>query len=579
MKRIDIQEILQTKAPGLFTKYPKIFVNIAIKFLNKLLCVNEVNTFLEKHNDKRGFDFIDALFNHLNFSYKMSAKHKENIPSEGKLVIVSNHPLGGLDGLALLKAVSEVRKDVKIVANDILSNLENLSQLFLPFDLYSSKSQKENILNIDQALLKEQAVIFFPSGEVSRMSITGIKDGKWKKGAMRFATRNNAPILPAFVEGKNSFIFYALSLIYRRIGTFLLPRELFGKKNENITIIFGDPIPSANIDNSINSKIQADLLRRHIYRVGNEKKGIFATEKTIIHPVPTKLVKEELQKSELLGATSDGKKIFLCKYETAPNVIKEISRLREITFRKVGEGTGNAYDADIYDLHYHHIVLWDSDELDIVGAYRLGITKEIIEDKGIEGLYNSSQFYIHKSFDEVLDKSIELGRSFIQQKYWRTNALDYIWQGIGAFIQKYSYIRYLWGAVSISNSFSEPAKAMIVFYYKKWFNGNPDYVTPIKPFLISDGLQEELEAMFNGENFEEDFRILKGNLEALGFTIPVLYRRYTDICNFGGSLFLTFSIDESFMNAVDGLILVDLHALKDEYKERYYSKKSLKMSS
>jgi len=407
------------------------------------------------------------------------------------------------------------------------------------------------------------------------LSITGIKDGKWKKGAIRFATRNNAPILPAYVKAKNSILFYALSLIYRRIGTFLLPRELFAKRNEIITIKFGDPIPSHNFDNSINSKIQVDLLRRHIYRVGNEKKGIFTTEKTIIHPVPVKLVKDELKVSELLGSTSDGKKIYLCKYDTAPNVIKEISRLREITFRKVGEGTGNSYDADIYDLHYHHLVLWDSEELDIVGAYRLSITNNIIEEKGIEGLYNSSQFHIHKSFDEVLDKSIELGRSFIQQKYWRTNALDYIWQGIGAFIQKYSYIRFLWGAVSISNSYSEPAKAMIVFYYKKWFKGNPDYVTPIKPFQISVKQKEELEAMFVGVNFEEDFRILKGNLKALGYTIPVLYRRYTDICNHGGSLFLTFSIDESFMNAVDGLILVDLHTLKDEYKERYFGQKSI----
>lgn len=576
MQNIDIREIVKAKAPQLFTKYPKIVSSIVVGFLEKLFCVNQINYVLKTYNNRIGLDFIYSLFEYLNFSYELSDRSKGNIPAEGKLIIISNHPLGGLDGLALVKAVSEVRTDVKIVANDVLSNIENLKDVFLPFDMYSTKSQKENILKIDTALQNDEAVIFFPAGEVSRMSWTGIKDGKWKKGAIRFAVKSGAPLLPAFVEAKNSALFYFVSLLWRSSGMFLLPRELFNQKNKTITIKFGDPIPAVKFDNAINHKVQLVLLRKHIYKVGQNKKGIFATEQTIMHPVPVKLIKHELTNyAEMLGKTSDGKKIFVCKKPDCPNVLKEISRLREITFRKVGEGTGKSYDTDVYDDHYHHIVLWDEDELDIVGAYRLGLTKEIIETIGIDGLYNSSQFYIHDKFNEVLSQSIELGRSFIQSKYWRTNALDYIWQGIGAFVRKYPEVRFLWGAVSISNSYSEQAKAMIVYYYKKWYKGDSEYATPMKSYIISKNLEIEMQELFTGENAEKDFRILKNTLKTLGYSIPVLYRRYTELCNEGGSTFISFSIDESFMNAIDGLILVDLHQLRDEYKERYYSQKSI----
>lgn len=574
MEKIDIRHILIEKAPALFEKYPTIVSSLFVNFLEKLLWVKEVNEFIEQNKNAQGLDFIDALFDYLNFSYNLSGKSKRRIPSEGKLVVVSNHPLGGLDGLALIKAVSEVRKDVKIVANDVLANLENLRDLFLPFDLYSARSQKENITKIENALANDEAVIFFPAGEVSRMSLSGIKDGKWKKGAFRFASKIQAPILPAFIIAKNSFLFYGLSLLWRRVGMFLLPGELFRQRNKTITIKFGDPIPSANFDKNINIKVQLALLRKHVYRIGSGEKGIFNTEKTIIHPVPVRLIKHELYHSERLGSTNDGKKIFLIKADSCPNVMREISRLREITFRKVGEGTGKSFDTDTYDEHYHHIVLWDDDDLEIVGSYRLGITSEIIEEKGIEGLYNASQFTIHETFNDVLSQSIELGRSFVQAKYWKTNALDYIWQGIGAFVMKNPQIRYLWGAVSISNSYSELAKAMIVYYYKKWYLGDTSFATPHKAFVITKIQEQEIEAMFTGSNHEEDFRILKFGLKGLGFSVPVLYRRYTELCNYGGAKFASFSVDEGFMNAIDGLIVVDLHALRDEYKERYYNQKS-----
>ncbi len=574
MKKIDLYQILQKKAPKLFHSKPSFIASVILYFLEKILKIRLINSFLERNGHLKGIDFINALFDELNFIYNISEKSKYRIPAEGKVVVVSNHPLGGLDGLALIKCIYEIRRDVKIVANDVLSNIENLKDFFLPFDLFNPIGQKDNIKNIEKALANDEIVIFFPAGEVSRMSWRGIRDGKWKKGAIRFAKYANAPILPAFVVAKNSVLFYLLSLLWRRVGMFLLPRELFKQKNKTITIKFGDLIPISNLDKVVNQKLQLNLLKRHVYRVGKGKREIFATKQAIVHPVPVKLLKQDLNNSILLGNTKDGKKIYVCKKDTAPNILREIGRLREITFRKVGEGTGKVLDNDVYDNHYHHIVLWDEEQLEIIGSYRLGVTSEIIAEHGVMGLYNSSQFIIHEDFDEVLSQSIELGRSFIQQKYWRSNALDYIWQGIGAFIQKYPDIRYLWGAVSISNSYSELAKVLIVSYYKKWYQGNEKYATPINPFVISKLQQQEAEAILTGKTYEEDFVILKNTLKNLGFSIPVLYRRYTELCNYGGAKFVSFSVDEGFMNAIDGLILLDLHDLRPEYKERYYFQKS-----
>lgn len=580
MEKINIREILQAKAPNLFYKYPDFAVNMAINFFQSFLKVDSINKFIGNAGHLIGFDFIEALFNELNFSYIMSSKDKLRIPSEGRLLIISNHPLGGLDGLALLKAISEVRKDVKVVANDVLQNLENLAELFLPLDVYSMTKQKNQIQGIENALAEEQAVIIFPAGKVSRLQAGGIKDLKWQNGAIRFSQKLGAPILPVFIEGRNSLSFYLGSLINNNIGMFMLPSELFAKRNSSIRIKIGDVIPGNTFKhNNLKVKVQTKLLYQHIYKVGQDKAGVFNTEKTIIHPIGKKILKAELNKSTLLGNTNDGMKIYLCQYESAPNLLKEIARLRELTFRKVGEGTGKTFDMDIYDLYYKHIVLWDEDELEVVGSYRLGLTKEILANYGAKGLYNSSQFHLTPRFLDMVQESLEVGRSFIQQKYWRSNALDYIWQGIGAYLSKNPHIKYLWGAVSISDTYPELAKALIVKYYEKWYLGDTHLIKANIDYSISKKIAAEAEQILIGENYINDFRNLKSALKNMGLSIPVLYRRYTDLTEYGGSRFISWCVDANFNNALDGLIVVDLSHLKMEVKERYYTQKSFKNTS
>lgn len=577
MNKIELQEIITSRFNNTFANLPNFLRKTLLYFLKKIIMIDQMNSIIFQFSERYDFDFIEDFLELLNVTYTCSHSSKQNIPSEGKLLIVANHPLGGLDGLILLKAISEIRTDVKIIANDLLMNIENLNNLFLPIDLFKQSKIKENLKKIENAFNNGEAVIIFPAAEVSRLRFLKIVDKRWSKGVIRFAEKYNVPILPVYIKSRNSFKFYLLSLLYKRISTLYLVREMFKSKNKVIHLKIGELIPTESIKGiNINLQEKANLLKKHVYNLGTNKRKIFKTVKNIIHPIPPAIVRNELKNSKLLGYTFDKKSIYLVEFSKAKNVIREISRLREITFRKVGEGTGKKYDMDKYDKYYKHIVLWDNDNWEIVGSYRLGIGKEIMENYGFKGFYNAELFHFSDKFENIANQSIELGRSFIQEKYWRTAALDYLWQGIGAFLREYPYIRYLFGAVSISDSYSDYAKSMIVYYYEKWFNYGSNLALAKNKYYISEQNYIEFSNIFKSNEPENDFSILKNELKRFGFTVPVLYRRYTDITEFGGTEFLDFGVDPQFSNAIDGLILVDLKLIKPEKKERYYMSKSMK---
>lgn len=577
MNKIDIAEIYEDKFPNLMAKLPTFMNQGAIAFLKKLLHQNDINQFLKENHDKSETEFIDELFDKLNFRYYLSNRDRARIPSEGKLIITANHPLGAMDGLAIVRAIKEVRPDVKIVANQMLMQLDPLKGVFLPVDIYKQATQKESMLGIHRQLSNEGAVIFFPAAEVSRLTGKGISDAKWSKGPIKLAQKVNAPILPVHIDARNSIPFYLLSLLKREIGTFLLPHQMFSGVNKSLKFTMGDPISPRSFNNTISSNYQAKLLRKHVYLLGSGDRGIFKTEKTIIHPIDKQTLKRELLISEELGETRDKKKIYLVDYNSAKNVMREISRLRELTFRKVGEGTGNKADSDKYDRYYKHIVLWDDKDLEIVGSYRLGVCSDIIKQHGKNKLYNNELYEISSNFDSYLERGLEVGRSFVQQRYWGSNALDYLWQGIGAFLQQNPDIRYMFGAVSISDTYPEDAKALIVSYYKKWFSGDTTFVKARNPYRISLGSSVYAEKILVGASPEEDMRMMKTALKTGGYTVPVLLRRYTDICEMGGVKYLGYNVDENFGNSVDAFVVVDTEMMKDTFRQRYYTQqKALK---
>ncbi len=570
MKIIDLRQIVECRNIKAMNYLPHIVKEIFFNLMNRLIHSDEINHFVNNNHDKFNFEFIDELFNYLNFSYNMPSLDKQNIPSEGKLIIVANHPLGALDGLALLKAISEVRKDVKIVANDILLNLENIKDLFLPYNVFSFSAQKNNIENIEKAIQDDCAIIFFPAASVSRLSSKGIRDGKWTKGALRFAKKFNAPILPVFIRGRNSIGFYATSLINKKLSMLMLAHEIFNKRNKSINLRVGNIIPTASLNNSINNEsLQVKLLKKHTYKFHKMDNEIYKTEKTIIHPIEARVIKNELINSKLLAVSKDEKKVYLCEFHTAKNVIKEIARLREITFRKVGEGTGEKFDFDKYDKYYKHVVLWDDKSLEIVGSYRIGICSEIIREYGVSGLYNSEEFAFNSEYSDFIDQSLELGRSFIQQKYWRSNALDLLWQGIASLISDYPNIQYLFGAVSISNSYSETAKNMIVFFYNKWYGSGQQIIKAKNRYSLTKNQNAEMAEILKFSSVDDDFKVLKSNLKNMGFSVPVMFKRYTDLCQASGVKFLDFNIDKNFSNCIDGMLILEIEKMKQSYKDRY----------
>ncbi|WAR43220.1 lysophospholipid acyltransferase family protein [Methylomonas rapida] len=565
---IDAARILQETYPDFKLGKDN---GLAVKALKKLLHEDDFNAFITKNQHLRGFAFLDKLLNHFNFNYQVSNRSYSNIPAEGRLLIVANHPIGTLDGLALVKLIRSVRPDVRIVANRVLTYMEPLQTIFLPVDVLSDKkSLKDSYKAMLDALENEEAVIIFPAGEVSRITPKGIRDGKWQNGFIKLARKARCPILPIHIKGKNSALFYGVSTMYKPMGTLLLVKEMFNKKDQEIRFKVGSPVPFAAIEHSEDSNKQlAQRFSKHVLNLGKKDKApLFETIETVVHPADAKTIKKALFQSRLLGETRDGKKIFLYRFQHDCPVMQEIARLRELTFRTVEEGTGLALDLDKFDVYYSHIVLWDDNNLDIVGAYRVGEGPKIMASHGIEGFYTSTLFDLNQDFAALLPQSIELGRSFVQPRYWGQHSLDYLWYGIGAYLREKPDIKYLFGPVSISNAYPQMAKELIIGFYRQQFGSNLPTAQAKRPFVLSEqGLQFATQA-FDGD-YSTSFKVLNSELKKLGVKVPTLYKQYVELCVEKGCHFIDFNVDPDFNNCIDGLIMVEIDKIAPKKRLRY----------
>ena len=571
---IDTARVIAAKYPAFAKRHPLIR-RPALAMLRRLVHEGEINAFLGENSDQRGFDFIDRVLDHFSFGYSVSSRERENIPAYGRVVIVANHPLGSLDGLALLKLVGEVRRDVKIVANDILMKVEPLAPLLLPLDNLSRRGYRKSSGQICDALMNEEAVIIFPAGEVSRAGPTGPRDGKWLSGFLHFARKTNAPVLPIHVSGRNSTLFYALSSINRSFGTPLLAHEMFRQRERQLKLRIGELIPLERLDSdALNTNAKTRLLRKHLYRIGRGKRGLFVTEKAIGHPEERQALREELTPCELLGETRDGKKIYLFDAFPGSSVMREIGRLREISFRRVGEGTGERRDIDRYDAHYRHLVLWDDADLEIAGAYRIGEVRKIMAAHGEKGLYSPTLFRFTPEMFERMQDGLELGRSFVQPRYWGRRSLDYLWQGLGAYLRCHPEIRWLFGPVTLSNSYPEAARVLIVSYYRHYYGDDEGLARARAPVAqsVPGSAAHEAERLFDGQDADGDFRRLRAQLDAMGVTVPTLYKQYAEVTEPGGTRFLDFSVDADFGYCIDGLVMVDVEQVTASKRARYIGK-------
>lgn len=308
------------------------------------------------------------------------------------------------------------------------------------------------------------------------------------------------------------------------------------------------------------------LLNRDLYGAAvKPDRRRFIRRPPVQSPSPAAL-REELRSAPLLGKTADGYRIHLLGYRPESPVMREIGRLREYTFRCVGEGTGKDTDLDGYDRHYRHLVLWNERRLELVGAYRLAEAGDVLQQHGPAGLYCHELFELSGPFQALLPRAIELGRSFVQPKYWGTRSLDYLWYGLGAYVREHPHVRYCYGPVTISNACPEPAKQALVLFYKTYFGASRPLAAARRRYRVPTfrgGLN------FEGNDRESDFVRLKAYLRLFNATVPTLYKQYTRLCKPGGVVFDDFNIDPDFGFCVDGLVRVDLDALKDEKRRRY----------
>ena len=565
---IDAEKLLNETYPALNPGKHKRFI---VKTLKKLIHEDDLNKVIENNRHLRGYAFLDKLLHYFKFSYQINHRCIGNIPSEGRLVIVANHPIGTLDGLALIKLIRTVRPDVRIVANRVLNHMEPLASLFFPVDVLSEKQNLRSFYrNLIAALENEEAIILFPAGEVSRITPNGVRDGQWQNGFLKLAKKTRSPILPVHIKAKNSAWFYSLSTLYKPLGTMLLVQEMFNKKNQEIKFKVGAPIPySAFAEFTESDDELCRRFRKHVINLGKKhKKALFPTVETVIHPVNPKAIKKILSKTDLLGETRDNKKIYLYDFQYDCPVMQEIARLRELTFRSVDEGTGLSLDLDQFDTYYRHIVLWDDENLEIVGAYRIGEGSEIMRNYGIDGFYTQTLFDLDNHFSAYLPHAIELGRSFVQPRYWGQHSLEYLWYGIGAYLNTRPDIKYLFGPLSLSNSYPQLAKELIVSFYDRQFGNHLEQVPARSPFNLSPASKRFALQEFSAD-YPSSYKILNSELKKLGVKVPTLYKQYVELCIDQGCHFIGFNVDAQFNDCIDSLIMVEIDKIAPKKKLRY----------
>jgi len=545
----------------------------AAKMLMTVLRINKLNKVYNEISHLKGMKFIDTLIEKLEIDYEVREEELRRIPKNGAFITVSNHPFGGIDGMLLVKVIASVRPDIRVLANFLMQRIEAASEYMLPVNPFEThKDSASSIAGIKMSFqhLEEGKVLgIFPAGEVSSYNEDnfGVTDREWQLPALKMIKRAQVPIVPVYFEGTNSRMFHLLGLIHPSLRTVKLPSELFNKKHKKIRIRIGNPISVKEQEGFTDIARYGRYLRAKTYVLGSalEVKKFFISPfhrsprvEEIANPVDQESMVSEIEsiRENALLFTNDHFEVYCTPSVDIPNVMYEIGRLREITFRGVGEGTNRSMDVDEYDLYYHQLFVWDAKEKKIVGAYRVGKGQEIIQRYGVRGFYIQSLFRLSQKFIPTLKRSMELGRSFIVEEYQRKPLpLFLLWKGILYFLIKNSDYRYLIGPVSISNKFSEFSKGMIMRYIvENYYNRDfARYVRPRKKFNVPGYNVDEDIILESTDDLNKFDRFLR-DIETSGFNMPVLLKKYLKL---NGKI-IGFNIDPKFNNALDGLLIVDL---------------------
>ncbi|TCP28227.1 putative hemolysin [Tenacibaculum skagerrakense] len=549
--------------------------------LMKVLRISTANKVYNKHKHLSDLPFLKGLLDEFQIDFEIPEEDFKRIPKEGPFITISNHPLGGIDGILLLRLLVEHRPDYKIIANFLLHRVDPLKPYVMPVNPFEDhKDAKSSVAGIKSALLhlrEGKPLGIFPAGEVSTY-----RDGKlmvdkeWEEGAVKLIKKAKVPVIPIYFHAKNSRLFYVLSKISDTLRTAKLPSELLSQKNRVIKVRIGKPISVADQDSYKEIPAFYEFLRKKTYMLANpfeKNQKLISTQKLKIPKKVSKITSQkspELFKKEIDGLRDHGKRmlesknyeVFFTEAKDIPNILHEIGRLREITFREVGEGTNNAIDLDKFDRYYHHLLLWDNTTNQVVGAYRMGLGLDIYKKYGINGFYVQSLFKIEPELHPMMEKTIEMGRAFIIKQYQqKPMPLFLLWKGIVHVTLRYPRYKYLMGGVSISNQFSEFSKSLMIEFMKSHYYDPyvAQYIHPKKEFKVKlkDG---DKDFVFDATQSDMNkFDKVIDEIEPGALRIPVLIKKYVK----QNARLVAFNVDPKFNNAIDGLMYIKVADLPE----------------
>lgn len=550
--------------------------------LMRITKISSINRFYDANKHLEGTAFLDAILAHYQIKFEIPEEDFKRLPKDGAYITISNHPLGGIDGVLLLKLILQHRSDYKIMANFLLNRIAPMAPYILPVNPFENhKDVKSSIAGFKNAMLHVRGggpLGVFPAGEVSTY-----KDGKlivdkpWEEAALKLIRKAEVPVVPIYFHAKNSRLFYRLARISDMFRTAKLPSEVTTQKNRVIKIRIGQPISVTTQQEHETLQSFTDLLRRKTYMLSNayEKESVIGkvpstlkipkAPKKIASAVSKEVMEGEIEKlreKECRLLQSKNYEVFLATAKDMPFILQEIGRQREITFRAIGEGTNKAIDLDEFDTYYHHLFLWDNEAKAIVGAYRMGLGAQIFEQFGIDGFYLQDLFRLEPELYGMMQQSIEMGRAYIVKEYQqKPMPLFLLWKGIVHTTLRHPEYKYLIGGVSISNQFSNFSKSLMIEFMKSnyWDPYVAQYIRPKKEFKVKlndadkDFVFDETQADLN------KFDRLIDEVEPGSLRLPVLIKKYIK----QNAKVVAFNVDPLFNNSVDGLMYIKIADLPE----------------
>ena len=563
----------------------------------KLLALSKLQEAYEEIKQRaRASDFLTSSLEVLGLDYAIAEVDLERIPKTGPLLIVANHPFGGAEGLVLAKLIGSIRPDFKIMANSLLSSIPELSKMFIGVDPFTGASAtRYNIKPVKDSvrwLRDGGCLVAFPAGEVSHLQLRKrrLTDPEWSPTIGGIIRKTDCTVVPMFIHGANDLLFQFAGLIHSRIRTALLPRQLLKRHGRQMALEVGNPITSKEIKNFPSNDKIIRYLRFRTYalahRIPNQmqiQRGFHERQaeqdallEGIVAPKPRQSIIADIENlpAEQLLAENREAQTFYAHASQIPNLLHEIGRLREVTFRLAGEGTTQQIDLDKFDEYYLHLFVWHKENREIIGAYRVGKTDEILNTYGPKGLYTTELFHFQRGMFDKINPALEMGRSFIQPKYQRAaTSLHMLWKGIASFVCRHPRYHILFGPVSISNSYTPLSRQIMVEFLRQKY-GLLDQDMRVRPRMaVCKRRINKLD--FHGiapflENVQ-DLSPMIADLEAEFAGVPILLRQYLRL----GAKLLGFNVDKNFNDAIDCLIFLDLTNANNRTLANYMGKDGL----